>query len=105
MKNLKLFEEFEQPKDVVRAINISKKISKEDVRYLAYKTTVPEYAPDFILAYDNIVELAKKEKHTKADIRYLKGSIDELVRLAGKVKEHKPDAKAKLIAKKISDLI
>jgi hypothetical protein len=110
MKHIKTFEDFinesttplnesREDKDVVRAIKLGK-IKRDDIVTLAKKTTVPEYAQDYIQAYDRIIDFNNKAKQSKSDIKWMSKDMKEFYMLLDKGVKHN-DKTIKALATKI----
>jgi len=110
MKHIKTLEDFinesaaplnesREDKDVARAIELGK-IKRDDIVTLAKKTTVPEYAQDYIQAYDRIIDFNNKAKQSKSDIKWMSKDMKEFYMLLDKGVKHN-DKTIKALATKI----
>ena len=87
--------------DARAALAISK-FSRDDIKYIAYKTTVPEYAQDFLEIYDSIVKDITNYFKSNFALKFkpVSKEIDEIYRLLDKGLKSR-DAKCKELALKL----
>ena len=90
---------------LTRAVAISM-LDKNELSTAAKKVTVPEYAADFISAYNQVVDVVNKPKITKADLVHLEksGPFSELRTLANRC-DNSPNIPAAKFGMKLFDAL